>query len=171
MWNKASAHAAVFGFALLLIPAAGRAQTHVAGQGFLAVRVGANLVGNTYRFRDTRPVLGGGGSLGAFVSPSWAVEFETWVRASNPECCLSQGRETLFSLSVVRLYAISGIQPYALGGLTLLRSRGNQLQIQVGVGAQIPVFRRLAMAIDLRGNGGGATMIVRPAVAAIYYFR
>ena len=45
------------------------------------------------------------------------------------------------------------------------------MQVQIGVGAEVPVFRRLAMAIDLRGNGGGgATMIVRPTVAAIYYF-
>jgi hypothetical protein len=171
MWNKATERATVFGLVLLLMPAAVRAQGHRAGQGFLAARVGANIVGNTYRFRDSRPVPGAGASMGMFLSPAWALEFETWVRASNPECCVDQGRELLFSLSVVRQYALSGVQPYALGGLTLLRSRGNQLQIQVGVGAQIPVYRRVALAIDLRGNGGGSTMIVRPAVAAIYYFR
>ena len=43
--------------------------------------------------------------------------------------------------------------------------------MQVGVGAQFPVYRRLAMAVDLRGNGGGSTMIVRPTLAIIYYFR
>lgn len=171
MWNKATARATVCGWALLLMPSAALAQAHQAGQGFMAARVGANLVGNTYRVRESRPVPGGGGSFGAFISPTWAVEFETWVRASNPECCRSRGRETLFSLSVVRLYARSGVQPYALGGLALLRSRGSQMQVQVGVGAQVPVFHRLAMAVDLRGNGGGATMIVRPTVAAIYYFR
>ena len=171
MWNKATACAMVCGWSLLLMPSAALAQGHQAGQGFMAGRVGTNLVGNTYRVRDTKPVPGGGWSLGAFLSPTWAVEFETWVRASNPECCVSHGRETLFSLSVVRLYARTGLQPYALGGLTLLRSRGSQIQVQVGVGVQFPVLRRLAVAIDLRGNGGGATMIVRPTVAAIYYFR
>ena len=171
MWNRATARAIIFGGALLLMPSAAPAQGHQAGQGFMAARVGTNLVGNTYRVRDTRPVPGGGGSLGAFLSPTWALEFETWVRASNPDCCASRGRETLFSLSVVRLYARSGLQPYALGGVTLLRSHGSQMQVQVGVGAQAPIFHRLSMAIDLRGNGGGATMIVRPTVAAIYYFR
>ena len=45
------------------------------------------------------------------------------------------------------------------------------MQVQVGVGAQFPVYRRLQMAIDLRGNGGGSTMIVRPTAAVIYNFR
>ena len=146
-----------------------RAQVHKAGDVFLAARVGANLIGNTYRVREAKPVAGSGGSLGSFLSPTWAVELEGWVRASNPECC-RVGRETLVSLSVVRLYARSGIQPYALGGLTLLHAQANQLQVQVGVGAQMPVYHRLSVALDLRGNGGGATMIVRPTVAAIYYF-
>ena len=57
-----------------------------------------------------------------------------------------------------------------LGGLTFLQSSGPELQVQIGVGAQFPVYRRLHMAIDLRGNGGGSTMIVRPT-AADYYFR
>ena len=136
---------------------------------FIAVRGGANLIGNTYRVRDTKPVLGVGMSLGKFLSRTWAVELEGWVRASNPECC-DTGRETLVSLSVIRLYARSGIQPYALGGLTMLRARASQLQVQVGLGAQVPVYGRFALALDIRGNGGGATMIVRPALAAIYNF-
>jgi hypothetical protein len=147
-----------------------RAQGHWAGQPFVAGRIGANLIGNTYRVRDTKPVAGAGASLGAFLSPTWALEFEGWVRASNPECC-AVGRETLVSLSVVRQYARAGIQPYALGGLTFLRAHANQLQVQVGVGAQVPVYRRIAIALDLRGNGGGSTMIVRPTFAMIYYFR
>jgi len=43
--------------------------------------------------------------------------------------------------------------------------------VQVGVGAQFRLRPRLAMAIDLRGNGGGSTMIVRPTAALIYRFR
>ena len=155
---------------MALFAVGARAQGHHRGEGFVAARVGTNLIGNTYRFRDSKPVLGGGGSLGTFLSPTWALEFETWVRASNPECCVN-GRETLVSVSVIRQYARTGIQPYALGGLTLLRSRPNEMQVQVGVGAQVPIFRRVAVALDLRGNGGGSTMIVRPTVAAIYYFR
>jgi hypothetical protein len=143
---------------------------HRAGQPFVAGRVGVNLIGNTYRVRDTKPVAGAGVSLGTFLSPTWALEAEGWVRSSNPECC-SSGRETLFSLSVVRQYARAGIQPYALGGVTVLRGHTNEMQVQVGVGVQVPLYRRIAIAIDLRGNGGGATMIVRPAIAAIYYFR
>ena len=46
-----------------------------------------------------------------------------------------------------------------------------QMQVQVGVGAQFPVYRRVQMAVDLRGNGGGSTMIVRPTAALIYNFR
>src|SRR6185503_4330959 len=88
---------------------------HRAGQPFVAGRVGTNLIGNTYRVRETKPVPGGGVSVGTFLSPTWALEAEGWVRASNPECC-SSGRETLISVSVVRQYARAGIQPYALGG-------------------------------------------------------
>ncbi len=76
----------------------------------------------------------------------------------------------LYSVSVVRVLASEGIQPYMLGGLTLLQADHSELQIQIGVGAQFPVYRRLGMAIDLRGNGGGSTMIVRPSAALIYNF-
>jgi hypothetical protein len=68
-------------------------------QGFLALRVGTNLVGNTYRVRESKAEPGAGGSVGAMFSPYWAVELETWVRASNPECCGPRHRETLYSLS------------------------------------------------------------------------
>ena len=148
-----------------------RAQVHRAGDGFVAVRAGANLVGNTYRVRDRRPEPGAGGSIGCFLSEHWAVEFETWMRASNPECCGPRRREILYSVSAVRLLTSQGLQPYMLGGLTLLQSDSPEMQIQVGVGAQFPLYRRLQMAVDLRGNGGGSTMIVRPTAAVIYYFR
>ena len=147
------------------------AQGHRAGEGFIAVRGGANLVGNTYRVRDTKPEPGAGGSVGALLSRYWALEFETWMRAANPECCGPRRREMLYSLSVIRLLASGRVQPYMLGGVTMLRADDVELQVQVGVGAQLPVYRRLAMAIDVRGNGGGSTMIVRPTVAAVYYFR
>jgi hypothetical protein len=148
------------------------AQAHVAGDGFIALRAGANLVGNTYRVRERKPEPGAGGSVGTFLSRNWALEFETWVRASNPAaCCGDRRREALYSLSAVRVLASGRVQPYMLGGLTLLQADGSELQVQVGVGAQVPLARRLDMAIDLRGNGGGTTMIVRPTAALIYYFR
>ena len=147
------------------------AQGHQAGDGFVAVRGGANLVGNTYRVRERKPEPGAGGSIGTFLSNLWAVEFETWMRASNPECCGPRRREMLYSLSVVRLLTTQGLQPYMLGGLTLLQADSPELQVQVGVGAQFPLYRRFQMAIDLRGNGGGSTMIVRPTAAIIYNFR
>ena len=120
---------------------------------------------------ETRPEPGGGGSIGWLLSPYWALEFEAWLRAANPECCGPRHRETLYSLSVVRLLTTGRLQPYMLGGLTMLRADDPELQVQVGVGAQFPVYRRMSMAIDLRGNGGGSTMIVRPTVAVIYFFR
>jgi hypothetical protein len=138
---------------------------------FVAVRAGANVVGNAYRVRDQKAEPGAGGSIGTFLSPHWAAEFETWMRASNPECCGPRRREMLYSLSVVRLLTREGLQPYMLGGLTFLQAHSPELQVQVGVGAQFPVYRRLHMAIDLRGNGGGSTMIVRPTAALIYNFR
>jgi hypothetical protein len=147
------------------------AQGHQAGDGFVAVRAGANLVGNTYRVRDRKPEPGAGGSIGTFLSEQWAVEFETWMRASNPECCGPRRREMLYSVSVLRLLTAQGLQPYMLGGLTLLQSDSPEMQVQVGVGAQFPLYRRLQMAVDLRGNGGGSTMIVRPTAALIYNFR
>ncbi len=147
------------------------AQGHRAGDGFIAVRGGANLVGNAYRVRERKPEPGGGGSVGAFLSQLWAVELEAWMRAANPECCGPRRHEMLYSLSVVRLLTTQGLQPYMLGGLTLLQSDKPELQVQVGVGAQFPLYRRLQMAIDLRGNGGGSTMIVRPTAALIYNFR
>jgi hypothetical protein len=148
-----------------------RAQGHGAGDAFVAVRGGANLVGNTYRVRERKPVPGAGGSIGTFLSGHWALEFETWLRASNPECCGPRRREMLYSVSAVRLLTSHGLQPYMLGGITMLRADGSELQVQVGLGAQFPVYRRLHMAIDLRGNGGGSTMIVRPTAAIIYNFR
>ncbi len=148
-----------------------RAQIRQAGDGFVAVRAGANVVGNTYRFRDRRPEPGAGGSVGTFLSPAWALEFETWVRRSNPECCVARQREALYSLGVMRLLASGRLQPYMIGGLSFLQARGGQLQVQVGVGAQYVLSRRVSMAMDLRGNGGGSTMIVRPTGALIYHFR
>ena len=148
-----------------------RAQGHRAGDGFVALRAGTNLVGNTYRVRERKPEPGAGGSIGTFLSPLWAVEFETWMRASNPECCGPHRRELLYSLSVMRLLTTQGLQPYMIGGLTLLQAHNAEMQVQVGVGAQFPVYRRLQMAVDLRGNGGGSTMIVRPTLALIYNFR
>jgi hypothetical protein len=148
-----------------------RAQGHGAGDAFIAVRGGANLVGNTYRVRERKPEPGAGASIGTFLSDHWAVELETWLRASNPECCGPRRRETLYSISVVRLLTSYGLQPYMLGGITMLRADNSELQVQVGLGAQFPVYRRLHMALDLRGNGGGSTMIVRPTAAVIYNFR
>ena len=147
------------------------AQGHSRGEGFVAVRAGANLVGNTFRVRERKPELGGGGSIGTYLSRFWALEFETWMRASNPECCGPRKREMLYSVSVVRLLTSQGLQPYMLGGISFLQADHSEMQVQVGLGAQFPIYRRLQMAIDLRGNGGGSTMIVRPAAAMIYYFR
>jgi hypothetical protein len=148
-----------------------RAQGHGAGDAFIALRGGANLVGNTYRVRERKPEPGAGASIGTFLSDHWAVELETWLRASNPECCGPRRRETLYSISVVRLLTSHGLQPYMLGGITMLRADSSELQVQVGLGAQFPLYRRLHMAVDLRGNGGGSTMIVRPTAAIIYNFR
>ena len=153
------------------LAAEARAQGHAAGDRFVAFRAGTNLVGNTYRVRQRRPEPGAGASVGTFLSPLWALEFETWMRASNPECCGVRRREMLYSVSVVRLLTRAGLQPYMVGGLTLMRGSESELQVQVGVGAQFPLIRRLDVAIDLRGNGGGSTMIVRPTAALIYNFR
>ena len=146
-------------------------QGHSSGETFVAVRAGANLVGNAFRVRETTPEPGAGASIGRFLSHQWAVEFEMWMRASNPECCAPRSTEVLYSVSVVRLLATDGLQPYMLGGLTLLQGNHPQLQVQIGVGAQFPLYKRFGMAIDLRGNGGGSTMIVRPSAALIYNFR
>lgn len=157
--------------AVQLMTSAADAQVRHGGEGFIAVRAGTNLVGNTYRVRERKPEPGAGASVGTFLSPYWAVELETWVRRANPECCGPRRREMLYSLSVVRQLTTGGLQPYMLGGLTLLDGDNREMQVQVGVGAQFPVYRQFSMAIDLRGNGGGSTMIVRPTAAIIYYFR
>lgn len=154
-----------------LFPVAASAQVRHGGEGFIAVRAGTNLVGNTYRVRERKPEPGAGASVGTFLSPYWAVELETWVRRANPECCGPKRREMLYSLSVVRQLTAGGLQPYMLGGLTFLNADEREMQVQVGVGAQFPLYRQFSMSIDLRGNGGGSTMIVRPTAAVIYYFR
>jgi hypothetical protein len=161
---------------LLVISPDVQAQGLQSGDGFVAARVGANLVGNTYRVRQSRALPGEGISAGVFLSPYWAAEFEVWRRAGNPDCCV--GRQLLFSISAERLYARAGFQPYLAGGLTLLQSRagdsradGNHLQVQVTAGVRIPLVPHLAVDLDLRGNGGGSTMIVRPTVAGVYFFR
>ena len=158
-------------FIVMTLPAdSALGQGHRLGEGFVAVRAGANLVGNTFRVRERKPAPGAGASIGSFLSHRWAVEFETWMRASNPDCCGPRRREMLYSVSVIRLLTSDGLQPYMLGGLTLLRADDPELQVQVGVGAQFPLYRRFQMAVDLRGNGGGSTMIVRPTAALIYNF-
>lgn len=156
--------------AWLTVPSIALAQGHRPGEAFIAARVGANLIGNTYRVRQSKPVAGAGVSGGVFLSPSWAAELEVWSRSSNPDCCA--GRERLFSLSAERLYSRVGIQPYLAGGLTLLRSQisATRLQVQVTAGVRVPVVSRVAVDLDLRGNGGGSTMIVRPTIAAVYFF-
>jgi len=116
--------------AIVIEGAALVAQPHHAGEGFVSVRGGTNLVGNAYRVRESRAEPGGGGSIGAYLSPLWAVEFETWVRASNPECCAPRRREMLYSLSVVRTLMQGTLQPYMLGGLTLLRSDESEMQVR-----------------------------------------
>jgi hypothetical protein len=85
MLVRASLLAAMVASAL---PSVALAQGHQAGEAFVAARVGANLVGNTYRVRQSNAVPGVGVSAG----------------------------------------------------------------------------------IVLRGNGGGSTMIVRPTIAAVYFF-
>jgi hypothetical protein len=162
--------------AVLLIPSVAASQPLRSGQRFVAARIGANLVGNTYRVSQERPTAGAGVSAGLFLSPYWVTELEAWFRASSPECCAA--REQLISLSAERLYASGGVQPYLAGGLALLRSQNGELpartrlrlQVQVAAGLRLPVRRRMAVDLDLRGNGGGSTMIVRPTVAAVYFF-
>lgn len=152
------------------VPSLAQAQAYRSGEGFIAARVGTNLVGSTYRIRQSKPVAGAGVSGGVFLSPSWAAEFEVWFRSANPDCCT--GRERLFSLSAVRLYSGRGIQPYLAGGLTLLGSQisSTHLQVQVTAGVRVPVVSRVAVDLDLPGNGGGSTMTVRPTIAAVYFF-
>ena len=169
--------AAAFALAVsLLSPGAALAQRSSRRAPFAAVRIGANVIGNTYRVGDVKPVSGGGVSGGLYLSPFWLAEFEAWFRPSNPECCT--GAEQLFTLSAERLYATAGLQPYLAGGLTLLRSQRlgtaagsiSRLQVQVTAGVRVPLARRMAIDFDLRGNGGGSTIIVRPTAAAVYFF-
>src|ERR1700741_3863471 len=51
--------------ALWAVPASG--QGHQMGDGFVAIRAGANLIGNTYRVRERKPEPGAGGSIGTFL--------------------------------------------------------------------------------------------------------
>jgi hypothetical protein len=164
----------VLAVAVLLVPSSAAAQPRQSGNRFVAARLGANLVGNTYRVSHEQPTAGAGFSGGVRLSPYWLAEVEAWFRASSPECCT--GREQLISLSAERLYAGLGVQPYLAGGLALLRSGRREaestvhLQIQVTAGVRVPLARRLAVDLDLRGNGGGSTMIVRPTIGAVYFF-
>ena len=140
------------------------------------VRAGANLVGNTYRFREEGPTAGAGISGGLFLSSNWVTELEAWFRGASPSCCT--GPEQLVSLNMMRLYAASGIQPYLAGGVALLHTQGAEqdvksqlrLQVQVTAGVRLPLRHHLALDLDLRGNGGGSTMIVRSAVGVVYLF-
>jgi len=155
------------------MPASAAAQAHMR---FVEARAGANLVGNTYRVRQERATTGAGISGGMFLSAFWMTEVEYWFRSSSPECCT--GREQLLSLSAARFYTPGGMQPYLSGGVAVLRSNGSEqaaaaklhLQIQVTAGVRLPLGSRMALDVDLRGNGGGSTMIVRPTVGAAYFF-
>jgi len=160
---------------VLLVPSGAGAQTQARNR-FVEVRGGANLVGNTYRVRQEGPTAGMGISGGLFLSSFWVTEVEAWFRRSSPECCT--GREQLVSLNAERLYAAGGLQPYLAGGVAVLRSESSEqggatklhLQVQVTAGVRLPLGRRMALDLDLRGNGGGSTMIVRPTVGAAYFF-
>lgn len=161
--------------AVLLVPSSAGAQPHVRTR-FVEARIGANLVGNTYRVSQEKATGGMGISGGIFVSSYWAAELEAWFRSSSPECCT--GREQLISLTAERVYFSGGLQPYLAGGLALLRSQSATqgaasklyLQVQVTAGVRLPLGRRMALALDVRGNGGGSTMIVRPTIGAAYFF-
>ena len=165
----------VWAAAALLMSSSVAAQTH-AGAVFVEARAGANLVGNTYRVRQERATAGAGISGGMFLSRYWVAELEYWFRSASPECCT--GREQLISLNAARLYAAAGVQPYLAGGLALLRTQGADqdaakrlhLQVQVTAGVRLPLGRRMAIDLDLRGNGGGSTMIVRPTIGAAFFF-
>ena len=143
---------------------------------FVEARAGANLVGNTYRVRQERATTGAGISGGMFLSAFWMTEVEYWFRPSSPECCT--GREQLLSLSAARFYTPGRMQPYLAGGVAVLRTKGAEqtaasklhLQVQVTAGVRLPLGPRMALDVDLRGNGGGSTMIVRPTVGAAYFF-
>ncbi len=114
------------------------------GTRFVALRAGANLVGNTLpgsrpQARARRWRLGwriSVADLGAGVR-----DLDAGVESGGAP----RHRETLYSLSVVRLLTAGGLQPYMLGGLTLLSADAGELQVQVGVGAQFPVRRRFAV--------------------------
>ena len=54
--------------ALLSMAGSAYAQGHRTGEGFVAVRAGANPIGNTYRFRETKPEAGAGGSIGTLLN-------------------------------------------------------------------------------------------------------
>ena len=160
----------VLAAAIACVPSFASAQGHRAGGAFVAARVGANLVGNTYRVRQAKAVAGFGASGGLFLSRFWAAELEVWSRSNNPDSHV--GPERLYSLSAQRLYSRIGVQPYLSGGFALLRSqRATHLQVQVTAGVRLPLASRLALDVDLRGNGGGSTMIVRPTMAAVYFFQ
>jgi hypothetical protein len=160
---------------VVLLPLRADAQAPVHTR-FIEPRVGANLVGNTYRVRQERATAGIGVSGGVLLASYWVAEIEAWFRPSSPECCT--GREQLVSLNAARLYAAGGLQPYLAGGLALLRSQGGdpgtaakvRLQVQVTAGVRMPLGRRMALDLDVRGNGGGSTMIVRPTIGAAYFF-
>src|SRR3954468_14327917 len=145
--------------ALLLPVKSAAAQTH---SRFVEARAGANLVGNTYRVRQEKATFGGGASAGLFLSRYWMAEVEYWVRSASPECCTR--REQLISLTAGRLYAAAGLQPYLAGGLALRGTDGIgqgaarriRLQVQVTAGVRVPIGRRMAIDLDLRGNGGGS---------------
>ena len=110
---------------------------------------------------------------GRDFSPHWAVEFETWVRAANPECCSPRQRETLFSLSALKAgWRMAGCSRTCLGVVTLLNGG---VERAAGPGrrgqAKFQLPRRMALAVDVRGNGGDSTFIVRPTAGLVYYFR
>src|SRR5947207_3571563 len=70
---------------VLLMPSIAAGQPRASR--FVAARVGANLVGNTYRVRQEAPTAGAGVSAGLLLSPYWATELELWVPRTSPAWC------------------------------------------------------------------------------------
>jgi opacity protein-like surface antigen len=153
------------------------AQEAAATRGFFSVKAGANA--QSAEDNENGTSLGFGFGLGFWASRRWGFEFEAWL-PDYIEQGGKQFRDRIYSGSVLFRTAPHGrATPYLLGGIGIAQvqsrsefgnySNGYQY-LQVGGGVEITLHRHLAIAPELRADIGRASVILRPAIAAVIRF-
>ena len=157
---------------------------------YLAGRFGGDLEGTD---PGAGKSMGIGGSFGFTFTERWSLDIEAWVPgyitdvACPPDafarCGPGKFRHVLVGVSAVRRFGGQGVRPYLLVGAATLWNqqiatgadgsvvqwtRNESTYPQGGVGLEIPLSTRLAVAPEVRLDFLFLGGIVRPNVTVMY---